>query len=62
MLLPGQCCKKERTKFVNADINIRMPEIIHSKTSFECSRQLMGNRPKMTEGTEKIVPHSESSR
>ena len=69
-----KCClsdsekKKEQTSeqsIVNAVIKIRMPEMnsmIHSKTSFECSRWRMGNSPKMTEGTEKIARHSESSR
>ena len=69
MLLPKRCWKKKeqtsKQSFVNAVINIRMPEMnsmIHSKTSSECSTQRMGNNPKMTKETEKIVPHSESSR
>ena len=46
MLLPERVLKKKKEQtseqsFVNAVINIRMPEmngIIDSKTSFECSR------------------------
>ena len=58
--------KKERTSKQNFDnevINIRMPEInsmIYLKTSFDCPRQQMGNSPKITEGANKIVRHSES--
>ena len=58
--------KKEQTSeqsFVSAVFNIRMSELdsmIHLKTSFTCSRQHMGNSPKMTEGAKKIVWHSES--
>ena len=60
--------KKEQTfeqSFVNAVINIRMPEMnsmIHSEISLECSRQRMGNSPEITEGTEKIVWRSERLR
>ena len=65
MFLPEQSWKKEEQtseqSFDNTIINIRMTEMnsmIYSKTSVECLRERMGNSPKMTEGTKKVVRHS----